>query len=369
MRDSGTNDVERPSRRPCDLTQASTYSSEHELLSLHIDFQSFTFLYLQNPRFQPLQHQNKLAIASDTMFGTLFSKLLSNKGSFPFKSSNHYSQVISEDGSDSEKSTLNGVYPPLRWLRPQKMSARQTGFMLTSGCLNIVLMGITIMLWMLPPPEVSHWAKLSWDTQRPYMKRTPYSSTNLEEANRLWETSLDIDTGMLALTDDFVRKQGLPTISGRFPWDENKSIFFVSGFHDLHCLKSIHMSITEWNLGHNQTYELKHIIHCLDAVRDAIICQADDTPRFTSFPEQKDLPTQTRMCRSWNKLSRWAAQPQHTACYRYLSEHARHLDQHERYKFCTKETGYADVVKGWFRKQMEKELPDYYPQITGADEI
>jgi len=81
-------------------------------------------------------------------------------------------------------------------------------------------------------------AKLSWDTPRPWLKKTPYSSTNLAEASKLWETSLDIDTGMLALTDEFVKKEGLPTMSGRFPWDEDKSIFFVSGFHDLHCLVS-----------------------------------------------------------------------------------------------------------------------------------
>jgi hypothetical protein len=105
------------------------------------------------------------------------------------------------------------------------------------------------------------------------------------------------------------------------------------------------MSITEWNLGLNQSYELKHITHCLDAVRDAIICQADDTPRFTNFPGEKNLPVQTRMCRSWDKLSKWAAQPHQTACYRYLSEDAKHLDQHERYKFCTKETGLSDIVK------------------------
>ncbi|KAL8770271.1 MAG: hypothetical protein Q9209_003907 [Squamulea sp. 1 TL-2023] len=276
---------------------------------------------------------------------------------------------MSEDCSDDEKSTLNGEHAAPRWLRQMGLGAKQTGFMVVSAGLNVVLVGIVIVLWLFPPPEVSQWAKLSWDTPRPWMKKTPYSSTNLEEASKLWETSLDIDTGMLALTDEFVRKEGLPTVAGRFPWDDSKSIFFISGFHDLHCLKSIHMSITEWNLGLNQTYQLNHITHCLDAVREAIICSADDTPRFSSYPDQKDLPTQTRMCRSWGKLSKWAAQPQQTACYRYLNEDAKHLDQHERYKFCTKETGYADIVKDWFRKNMNKELPDYYPQVTGADEI
>lgn len=288
---------------------------------------------------------------------------------FPYQGSKSYSRLLPEDDCEEEKSMLSGKPPALRWLHPRDFGAGPKGFILASASLNIVLIVIVTVLWMSSPSDVSHWAKLSRDTPRPYLKKSPYSSTNLEEASKLWETSIDIDTGMLALTDEFVKKEGLPTISGRFPWDENKSIFYVSGFHDLHCLKSIHMSITEWNLGRNQTYELSHITHCLDAVRDAIICSADDTPHYTSFPDQKDLPTQTRMCRSWAKLSEWAAQPHLTACYRYLSEHAKDLDQHERFKFCTKETGYADVVKVWFKNHMEKDLPDFYPQITRADEI
>ncbi|KAL8809269.1 MAG: hypothetical protein Q9200_003559 [Gallowayella weberi] len=306
------------------------------------------------------------------MFGAAFSRILSGETFLSYKGNKPYSQVMSEDGSDDEKNTLNCELPPTppQWLQTRGSSMRHTEFLAVSALLNVVLIGLVTVLWMFPPPEVSHWAKLSRDTPRPLLTRTPYSSTSLEEASKLWETSLNIDTGMLALTDDFVKKQGLPTVAGRFPWDpDKKSLFFVSGFHDLHCLRTIHMSITESNLHLNQTYALNHITHCLDALRDSVICHADDTPLFTFYADQKDLPTQTRKCRSWAKLSQWAAQPSHTACYRYLSEQARQLDQHERFKFCTRETGYADVVNGWFRRAMGREVPDYYPQVTGADEI
>ncbi|KAL8671523.1 MAG: hypothetical protein Q9224_007621, partial [Gallowayella concinna] len=173
------------------------------------------------------------------MFRAPFSRFLSGEMFSSYKGSKPYAQVLSEDGFDEEKSTLNRELPPPppRWLQPRGLSIRHTKSMAASALLNVVLIGLAVVLWMFPPPDVSHWAKLSWDTRRPWMKRTPYSSTNLEEASKLWETSLNIDTGMLALTDDFVKKHGLPTVAGRFPWDpENKSIFFVSGFHDLHCL-------------------------------------------------------------------------------------------------------------------------------------
>ena len=63
---------------------------------------------------------------------------------------------------------------------------------------------------------------------------SPYSSHNLTEVRELWE-AISIDDGMVALPDTFVATMGLPKAQ-RFPWDEKKGLYFLHGYHNLHCL-------------------------------------------------------------------------------------------------------------------------------------
>lgn len=63
----------------------------------------------------------------------------------------------------------------------------------------------------------------------------------------------------------------------------------------------------------NKTHTSQHLSHCYDALRQAIICRADDTPLYV--PKQTFFAGdgQQRRCRSWAKLEDWVIQ--HTACY------------------------------------------------------
>jgi hypothetical protein len=61
------------------------------------------------------------------------------------------------------------------------------------------------------------------------------SDSDMEAA---WD---DIDTNAMAvsLDDRYVKRVGLPP-STRFPWDTERSIYYVKGIHDLHCLVRVH---------------------------------------------------------------------------------------------------------------------------------
>lgn len=55
-------------------------------------------------------------------------------------------------------------------------------------------------------------------------------------ADTSW-ANLDIDSGVIALSDDYVTSNGLPEAM-RFPWDDTKGVYFVNAHHNLHCLVS-----------------------------------------------------------------------------------------------------------------------------------
>lgn len=77
---------------------------------------------------------------------------------------------------------------------------------------------------------------MAYDKPTVYDWMSDYGPHNKNQTlqDELWE-SLRISPGVVALSDDFARSKGLH-LSQRFPWDENYGIYFISGYHKLHCL-------------------------------------------------------------------------------------------------------------------------------------
>jgi len=68
-----------------------------------------------------------------------------------------------------------------------------------------------------------------------------------------------IDTNAMAVTldDRFAKRVGLPN-STRFPWDTERSIYYVKGIHDLHCLVGIHDDVCVHPLIASETHPESH---------------------------------------------------------------------------------------------------------------
>ena len=62
----------------------------------------------------------------------------------------------------------------------------------------------------------------------------------------------------------------------------------------------------------NRTHTLHHLNHCYDALRQAIICRADDTPLYVPKDTFWSGNGQQRLCRDWASLEDWVIR--HTAC-------------------------------------------------------
>ena len=77
---------------------------------------------------------------------------------------------------------------------------------------------------------------LALDTSVPYRALTKYWHPNASDSDMdaAWDA---IDTNAMAITldDKSAGRLGLPP-STPFPWDTERSVYYVKGIHDLHCL-------------------------------------------------------------------------------------------------------------------------------------
>ncbi|KAJ4362979.1 hypothetical protein N0V83_010096 [Neocucurbitaria cava] len=142
---------------------------------------------------------------------------------------------------------------------------------------------------------------LAFDTPIPYRAMSEYWHPNAtdSEMEAAWDT-IDTNAIAVALHDDWADSVGLAP-STRFPWDTERSVYYVKGVHDLHCLKLIRKAIVSKHNGDNHTFSLNHIYHCLDGIRQDIMCIADDTPMPASVAHHVG-DGQIRQCRDWNNM-------------------------------------------------------------------
>lgn len=101
----------------------------------------------------------------------------------------------------------------------------------------------------------------------------------------------------------------------------------------------LRQSVLEAYDGVTQTLPRSQVMHCLNAFREDIVCNADDTPRYTGRVNQQASAVdpisgtgQKRQCKDWRKLREWAIE--HSACYKGVDFDDPGFHSIERYKFC-----------------------------------
>lgn len=147
---------------------------------------------------------------------------------------------------------------------------------------------------------------------------TEYTGENLTEVTALWQ-QLSGDPGVVALPRSYVEQKGLPHAL-RWPWDpEDKGVYLLQGFHNLHCLRTLFRYILAADQGLPQHIALSHALHCLDQLRQDVMCNADDTPRYAGFQDPPGTGAgQVRVCKDWAELEQWALE--RTACFEHHDE-------------------------------------------------
>lgn len=77
-------------------------------------------------------------------------------------------------------------------------------------------------------------AGLKFDTTRPFVGDVNLNAT---EDKYLWEVQTRHDAGIIYIDDADSEAWDLPP-SQRFPWDQDKGLYFLNAFHSLHCVVS-----------------------------------------------------------------------------------------------------------------------------------
>ena len=117
--------------------------------------------------------------------------------------------------------------------------------------------------------------------------------------------------------------------------------------------------MVEFKANTPQSSPYLHVIHCLNVLRDEIMCDADDTPRYTGFqPNQKSGLGQVRMCRDWTQLEAFA--DNHHACWRHVGEiHEDGFRELDRYRFCPEGSPYAELARTkWLKEDTMEKIDD-----------
>ena len=101
--------------------------------------------------------------------------------------------------------------------------------------------------------------------------------------------------------------------------------------------------------------EWEHLQHCLDTLRQDIMCHADDTPLYGRL-DTNHGHGQVVQCRDWNKLIAWSQDLERNACYHQISDYREVIHGIEKYAFCPPGSPYGKAAEDYFKKWGHKEL-------------
>lgn len=114
-------------------------------------------------------------------------------------------------------------------------------------------------------------------------------------------------------------------------------------------------TLLEYRSNQEPTWSWPHVNHCLLVLREQVICDANDIPRYTGYqPKGKSGLGQEHMCRDWNQLESWAVE--NSACWRRLDDIDPNGSQLAAYRFCPPGSPYAEISKTkWLNETGAKE--------------
>lgn len=200
-------------------------------------------------------------------------------------------------------------------------------------------------------PERSKFAGLARTVPKPWTLNRPGNETAW---NELWDQHSNYDHGVLALDDAYALAMDLPRAQ-RWPWDANKGIYIINSYHNLHCVKQLRSSLEEFRSSSPQSSPWEHVQHCLLVLRDEIMCNADDTPRYSGYqPSQSTGLGQMRMCRDWSALDEWARDKERSGCWRHIPGEVgvNGFSILERYRFCPEGSRYEEMARtSWLNEE------------------
>ncbi|KAI0190131.1 hypothetical protein EV127DRAFT_511815 [Xylaria flabelliformis] len=209
--------------------------------------------------------------------------------------------------SDSDKSS-ESEWPPAPQDRQHKMSC-----LLQTGVLVLLLisnLGWILTLWSntpsrsvgmneYPPHKTIHTAVFQDTTYNEIGDKKPH-------ADSLWRGLFPSGNGLVSINESDREAQGLSE-TWPDPDTPGNGLYFMAGYHNLHCLAKIRTSIFQFQAQENQSEPSAHIWHCIDQIRQTIMCNIDTTLVPMRGPKEF-IDGHYHVCKDYRDVFEWASE-------------------------------------------------------------
>ncbi|XXG96878.1 hypothetical protein Hte_003169 [Hypoxylon texense] len=129
----------------------------------------------------------------------------------------------------------------------------------------------------------------------PHQFMTPFGDDNLTLSNGLWATMFPPGYGAIVVDHEWAAENHIaPTKENA---TDGRAVYAVAAFHHLHCLAVLRTSLYQYKNEREQINSWFHVRHCIDALRQLILCSADPTIIGGESAWHE--------CRDWDALKEW----------------------------------------------------------------
>ncbi|KAI1781313.1 hypothetical protein F4818DRAFT_451456 [Hypoxylon cercidicola] len=129
----------------------------------------------------------------------------------------------------------------------------------------------------------------------PHQFMTPFGDDNLTLSNGLWATMFPAGYGAIVVDHEWAAENHIaPTKENA---TDGRAVYAVAAFHHLHCLAVLRTSLYQYKNEREQINSWFHVRHCIDALRQLILCSADPTIIGGESAWHE--------CRDWYALKEW----------------------------------------------------------------
>ncbi|KAI0897749.1 hypothetical protein F4806DRAFT_375667 [Annulohypoxylon nitens] len=159
--------------------------------------------------------------------------------------------------------------------------------------------------WILSPAETALQHITIEDLNYEHSS-SPYTGEPRPELDQAWSKLLR--STLLRITKEEMVKMNKTSIS---LVDGSGYVGYIEALHMLHCVKRIYQSHHQEHYPEQQqdgAFTTPHLYHCLDVLREGIMCNADVTMNtlFWESPSRVLGERGPRKCTDWNRLQAWA---------------------------------------------------------------
>ncbi|KAL7796745.1 hypothetical protein V8C37DRAFT_371333 [Trichoderma ceciliae] len=229
---------------------------------------------------------------------------------------------LRSSGSDDEDTLLDSKSENLPLQRTGKKRATITLIHISLVALlsSVISIAASLIVWKAVQPKSVPRESVKFlpgldipplgPIQKAFMPERVYDDPRTEKGHEAWMNLFPKGRGYVSI--DNIEAAGPVPDYVRDTSTDGTGRFSIAVFHQLHCLYLLQSDLFE-ALEANITEPHSHTLHCLDYLRESILCTSDSTlepfkPKFDNTAPRKGVDGYgtPHQCRDFGKLRNWA---------------------------------------------------------------